>query len=185
MIKVKTQKISRLAQGDVLRDVEYIEYATEESGVIEVSKIIFPLVIVLTQDCDLAQDDDFRSPDTVKPTQDKWLMSVLVAPLYNYEHICGGNHLAELSMNMVPLNSLGKTAANNLKNNETPRYHYLVFPETVPAPPSVIDFKHYFAVNVLHLKKLKAKNFVCQVSDLYREDISHRFASFLARIGLP
>ena len=185
MIKVKTQKISRLAQGDVLRNVEYIEYATEESGIIEVSKIVFPLVIVLTQDCDLAQDDNFRSSEDEKKTQDKWLMSVLVAPLYNYEHVCDGTHLTELSMNMVSITSQGKTAGNNLRNNETPRYHYLVFPEAVPAPPSVIDFKHYFAVNVSHLKELKANNFVCQVSDLYREDISHRFASFLARIGLP
>lgn len=185
MIKVRTQRLSRLAQGDILRDVEYIEYATEESGNIEVSKIVFPLIIVLTQDCDLAQDDDFRWSEEAKPNQDKWLMSVLVAPLYNQEHILSGEHLTELNMKMGPINTRGKTAVNNLMNNETPRYHHINFPETVPVPPSVIDFKHYFAVNVAHLKKLKEKNYVCQVSDLYREDISHRFTSFLARIGLP
>jgi hypothetical protein len=92
--------------------------------------------------------------------------------------------VTELNMKMEPINRV-KSPGQNLRNNETPRYHYLEFPETVPVPPSVIDFKHYFAVNVSHLKRLKAKNFVCQVSALYREDISQRFSSFLSRIGLP
>jgi len=184
MIGVRTQRRARLVQGDLLRDVDCIEYAVEKSGNIEVSKIIFPLVIVLTQDCDLQQDYTFRWSKQAKQTQDKWLLSVLVAPLYNVEHVYSGEHLVELNMDMEPINR-AKSPGQNLRKNETPRYHYLDFPETVPIPPSVIDFKHYFAVNVSHLKRLKAKNFVCQVSELYREDISQRFASFLARIGLP
>jgi len=60
MLKVKIGKSPRLSQGDVVRNVEYIEYVSEKSGNIEVSKIVFPLAIVLTQDCDLAQDYKFR-----------------------------------------------------------------------------------------------------------------------------
>ncbi len=184
MVRVRRQRKARLVQGDVLRNVEFIEYAVEKSGNIEISKIVFPLVIVLTQDCDLQQDYSFRLPKAASRTQDKWLLSVLVAPLYNVEHVYSGEHLAELEMKMAPINR-SKTPGKNLIRNETPRYHYLDFPETVPVPPCVIDFKHYFSVNVSHLKKMKTKNFVCQVSDLYREDISQRFASFLARVGLP
>lgn len=184
MVKVRIQKKPRLSQGDVLRDVEYIEYAIEKSGNIEISKITFPLVLVLTQDCDLQQDDTFRSPEKLKSTQDKWLLSVLVAPLYNVEHLYTGDHLTELNMKMTTINRTA-TQGRNLVQNETLRYHYLDFPKEIPIPPSVIDFKHYFAVNVLYLKKLKRKNFVCQVSDSYREDISQRFAAFLSRIGLP
>lgn len=164
--------------------MECIEYAIVKSGNIEVSKITFPLVIVLTQDCDLQQDHTFRNPKMPKLTQDKWLLSVLVAPLYNVEHLYTGEHLAELNMKMTTIDRKS-TQGKNLVQNETPRYHYLAFPNETPIPPSVIDFKHYFAVNVLYLKKLKRKNFVCQVSDLYREDISQRFAAFLSRIGLP
>jgi hypothetical protein len=184
MMRVRIQKKPRLCQGDVLRDVECIEYVVEKNGNIEISKINFPLVFVLTQDCDLAQDHTFRSGRQVKKTQDKFLLSVLVAPLYNVEHVYIGEHLSEISMKMTPINR-AKSPGENLRKNETPRYHYLEFPTNIPVPPSVIDFKHYFAVNVSHLKKLKTKNFVCQVSDLYREDISQRFASFLSRIGLP
>ena len=40
-------------------------------------------------------------------------------------------------------------------------------------------------MNVECLRKLKSKKFVCKVSELYREDLSLRFANYLSRIGLP
>jgi hypothetical protein len=182
MIKVRRSRSSRICQGDILRDVEFIEYAVERAGKIEVSKVVFPLTIVLTQDCDLEQDYRFRrSPAT---TQDKWLISVLMAPVYNVEHVYDGAHLSELGIQMERINK-NRSPGQYLRNNERPRYHYLEFPEAVPVVPSVVDFKHYFSVNGLYLRKLKLRNFVCTISDLFREDVSVRFASFLARIGLP
>ena len=183
-IKIKKTRNSRIRQGDIFRDVEYIESITEKAGVIEVSKIIFPLVIVLTQDCDLEQDHRFRQPEYTNKTQDKWLISVLVAPLYNAEHFHRGEHLIEIGqkMQVVPWN---KSDGQNIRNNERPRYHYLEFADDVNVVASVADFKHYFSVNVQYLKKIRKTNFVCCVSDLFREDISLRFANFLARIGLP
>lgn len=184
MLKVKIGKSPRLSQGDVVRNVEYIEYVSEKSGNIEVSKIVFPLAIVLTQDCDLAQDYKFRWSKSDTKNEDKWLMSVIMAPIYNVEHVYTGEHLSDLGMAMSPI-SRNKTPGNTLRKNETPRFHYLEFPPKLSIPPSVIDFKHYFSANVAHLKNHKMKNFVCQVGDLYREDISQRFASYLSRIGLP
>ena len=185
MIRVKRQRLPRLCQGDILRDAEYIEYAVEKAGIIEVSKIVFPLVIVLTQDCDLEQDHYSRLPGQhATDGQDKWLLSVLVAPMYNFEHMLQGQHLSELglTMQMIPRK---KTPGTYLTSNQRPRYHYLEFSLDVPIPPSVIDFKHYFAANVPYLRKLKRTNFVCSVTAPYREDIAQRFASFLARVGLP
>lgn len=182
MIKVISNRPNRIYQGDIFRDVEYIEgYSISEKDV-EISRIIFPLVIVLTQDCDLSQDSLFRSSQD--KSQDKYLISVLVAPLYNAEHFFEGNHLDELSMVMQKI-KIGSTVGNKLIQNETPRYHYLKFSEDIPLPPTIIDFKHYFSVNINSLMKIKKSNCVCQVSELYREDISHRFSSFLSRIGLP
>jgi len=186
MIKVDKQASDRINQGDIFTNVEHIEYAMEENGVVEVSMIIFPLVIILSQDCDLQQDHNFRYGDPRPPTQDKYLLSVLVAPLYNVEHFYEGEHLSELGLSMATFERRkDKTANKSLKNNEIPRYHYLDFPKSIPIVPSVIDFKHYFSVNVQYLKKCKPQNFVCKVSELYREDISLRFANFLSRIGLP
>lgn len=185
MIEVRNELTGRVCQGDILRDVEHIEYVNQtDDGAIEMSRIVFPLVIVLTQDCDLQQDFKFRWADQQTNSHDKYLLSVLVAPLYNYDHVIAGTHLSELDYRMTPINA-NKSPGKNLRQNETPRYHYLEFDSAVPLPNSVIDFKHYFSVSSEYLKEIKPQVFVRRVAELYREDISMRFASFLSRIGLP
>ena len=184
MAKARAARTARLAQGDIIRDVECVEYVVERNGQLEMAKIVFPLVVVLTQDCDLAQDYKFRWSKLPTTTNDKLLLSVLVAPLYNAEHVYNGEQLSELGMKMVPINR-NKTPGDNLRKNETPRYHYLEFDSGTPVVPSVVDFKHYFSVNAAILKKTKSRNYVCRISTLYREDVAQRFASFLARIALP
>lgn len=182
MIKITDIKQERLLQGDIIQNVEYIEYIEEESGILNISKVIFPYVIVLTQDCDLQQDYEFRC--SKKSSQDKYLISILVAPLYNFEHFCQGDHLIEIGIKSSIINKK-KTPGENLIKNQTPRYHYLDFGLESPVVPSVIDFKHYFSISTDIAYRLKKQYFVFSVSQLYREDISHRFASFLSRIGLP
>jgi hypothetical protein len=155
---------------------------SEEEGVITVARIVFPLAIVLTQDCDLEQDHKFRTQ--AQPTQDKWLISVLMAPLYNVAHVYTGEHLSDLGIQMETI-SKSKTHGTMLRNNDRPRYHYLEFEDHVPIVPSVIDFKHYFSATVTELVAMKDSGRVCSVAPLYREDIAHRFAAYLARVGLP
>jgi len=182
-MKVGRQRLGRVSQGDIYSDVEFIEYVAEKKGIIEISKIVFPFVIVLTQDCDLDQDSKIRYQKVSAQNQDKLILSVLVAPLYNVEQVYIGEHLVQLKIKMRMIKKK-RTEGDYLRINEIPRYHYIEFPEGVAISPSVIDFKHYFSVNVEHLRRKKS-DLVCRVSPLYREDISHRFASFLSRIGLP
>ena len=183
-MKVLKKRQAQVSQGDVFQDVEMVEWVRISGQDVEVSQIIFPLVIVLTQDCDLAQDYRVRWSRTQTVTQDKKLLSVLVSPLYNAEHVYAGTHLEDIGQSMEPINRT-KTPGKNLRQNETPRYHYVDFPENIPIGPSVIDFKHYFSVSIEYLKKRKGRSFVCKVGELFREDISQRFASYLSRIGLP
>lgn len=104
----------------------------------------------------------------------------------NVEHVYNGEHLEYLGRKMRMIERKSKKTENKyLKQNQIPRYHYLEFPDDVNIVPSVIDFKHYFTVNILYLMEIKDTNFVCKVGKLYRERISQRFANFLARIGLP
>lgn len=182
-VNIRKKRIKRISQGDVFRNVECIEYVVEKRGTVEISKIQFPLVVVLTQDCDLEQNARYKVRGEEKPTSDdKRLFSLLVAPLYNAEHVFQGSHLGDLNLTMQKIDS---KRSRTLKNNETPRYHYLDFPANVPVAPQVVDFKHYFSVNTSYLEKIRTKNFVCQISELFREDLSQRFAAYLARIGLP
>lgn len=182
--RVRTSNAVRVCQGDIFKDVEMIEYAVERFGDLEISKIVFPLVVVLSQDCDLSQDHKHRWSRNGTSTQDKWLISVLVAPMYNVEHVYAGTHLSQLDMKMEPINK-NRTPGKSLVRNERPRYHYLSFSEEQPIVDSVIDFKHFFTVNGKYLRKLRNKQFVCRVAPLYRENISQRFSSYLSRIGLP
>ena len=183
---IKTRKgPNRVCQGGIFQDIEFVEYIEEKDGEMEISKIVFPFVIVLTQDCDLQQDFDNRR--SKQPTnQDKYLLSVLVAPLYNLEHVYSGEHLMELGLDNMRMQQISqkRTQGNYLRTNQLPRYHYLEF-EKNDIVPSVVDFKHYFSVSVNNLHRARKAKFVCNVSTLFREDISQRFASYLARIGLP
>jgi len=69
--------------------------------------------------------------------------------------------------------------------DKNPRYHYLSFPDSIGLPPSIIDFKHYFTIDPESVNEVIGKHFVCSVGELFREDVSQRFAAFLSRIGLP
>lgn len=140
--------------------------------------------MVLTQDCDLEQDHRYRWAREPSKSQDKWLLSVLMAPLYNIEHVYAGEHLDQLGMKMQQINR-SKTPGDNIRKNENPRYHFLNFPATSGLVPAVIDFKHYFSVNAVACKKERREKFVCRLSTLHREDVTQRFSSFLSRIGLP
>ena len=175
----------RVCQGDIIANVEFVEYAIEKHGQIEISKIIFPYVYVLTQDCDLEQDYANKA-NKDSDDQDKHLISVIVAPLYNIEQVYEGSHLEDIGLKMRTISkSKSKTENKLLRQNNNPRYQYMEFNTDVSITNSVIDFKHYFTVNNNLLLENKKKNFVCKVSELYRENISHRFAFFLSRIGLP
>ena len=174
-------------QCDIYRDLEFIEYAKEDGDCIEVSKIIFPLAIVLTQACDLQQDHDARK--RVKAdnhgNQDKFLISVIVAPIYNFEEFRLGTHLDQLGLMMEAKGRRERSQCTNIIKNENKRFHYLNFDKDVEIVESVIDFKHYFTVTVNYLYSIREEKYVCSVESLYRELILQRFANFLSRIGLP
>lgn len=179
-VVVQRKRLTRISQGDVFSDVECIEHVSEKKGIVEVSKIVFPLVVVLTQDCDLEQDFNGRA----KERQGNTLLSVLVVPLYNAEHVFTGEHLSELKITGTLINKT-KTEGKSLMQNERPRYHYIDFPANIPVVASIADFKHYFSVHTSYLEKVRAKSFVCRLDDLFREDLSQRFSAYLGRIGLP
>ena len=188
-VKIKTYRETSgiINQCDIFRNVEFLEYVQEEGDVITVSKIIFPLAIVLTQACDLQQDYNARrrNIEEHKGNQDKFLISVIVAPVYNFEDLRLGNHLEQLGLTMQAMGGRTKSLCDNIIKNENKRYHYLCFPDDVDIVESVIDFKHYFTVTVNYLNNIYQQQYVCSIESLYREQISQRFSNFLARIGLP
>lgn len=192
MVLVENVPLNRVCQGDIFSNIKYVEYLKEKDEIITFSEIEFPLIIVLTQDCDLQQDEKVRQQiqkERTKPEErvsdgDKLILSVLVAPLYNAEHVFNGEHLSELEITMQNITNK-ENLKNYIKTNQNARYYYITFPRNSRLPNSIIDFKHYFSVNVEYLKSVKSSQFVCKIGELFRESISQRFAHFLSRIGLP
>ena len=183
-VTVFKKEAPRINQGDIYKDIELIEKLEEKDGFITISKITYPLVVVLTQDCDLEQDYGNKKGKDQKD-HDKYLLSVIVAPIYNADFVFNGEHLSLLDYKMQNIKKVSSTKVNFTKNNEVPRYHYLDFLRKVPIPPSIIDFKHFFTVNLEDLEANKQPNYICTISQLFREKVSHRFANYLSRIGLP
>ncbi len=182
MINLDKDNDERIRQGDILKDIEYIESYNEDKGIVEISKIIFPYVIVVTQDCDLQQDHNERIAPKNPEKQDKYLISIIVIPLYNHIHCKNGEHLSDLSLKMEKYNT---DRWKIIKQNNNPRYHYLELEGQLGLVDLVADFKHYFTINVRQTESEYNKHFVGKLPSLYRELISQRFSNYLSRIGLP
>jgi hypothetical protein len=198
MIKNLDVYKGRISQGDILRDIEIPHSIKEEDGLLVIEKIHFPYSVVITQDCDLDQDNNLRIRDKRIPSEtygcekeisttnaDKKLLSVIVLPLYNEEHFKIGKHLSELGRDMLSTATMPKDFIKNIKNNKNERYHYLDFGDDSNLPNSIVDFKHYFTVNIEYLYTIRENNWTCKLPELYRELLSQRFANYLSRIGIP
>lgn len=181
IVKIAKDKETHICQGEVLRGAEYVDHVSiSQEGDIIISKICYPLVIVISQECDLTTDSINRyNPDKKKGN---CLLSAMLAPLYNADHFFLGEHLADLKIEGDRINSDRKSL---IKNNLFPRFHYLEFPRNSELIPCVVDFKHYFSLPMEYLYDLKKNHFVCKLSELFRESLTTRFANYFSRIGLP
>lgn len=105
-------------------------------------------------------------------------------PLYTAEHVHHGKHLEYVTAEKV-FKFDSKKQWEYVTGNHSARYHYLTFPEEFRIPASVVDFKHYFSVSLLSLHQRRESDRVCRIADFHREDLCHRFATFLSRIAVP
>lgn len=193
---------NRIHQGDIIKDVHYIESVNVTGETIDINIIEFPYVIILSQDCDLRSDFLIRKKgvalrdtllDTKEnlPSADQILLSVIVAPIYNADYVYSGRYFENIGVKMAgqsrPKPKDGRHYGSLLSRNEIPRFQFLGIrdEDKLKIPDSFIDFKHYFSLSVPYLYSLYPNNLIGCIDDLFREEISHRFAVYLSRIGLP
>ena len=176
-------ELPRLSQGDILRDLELVEWGavagSEPEQKITLTRRRLPYAVVLSQECDLYQDQQNRS-DPARPTQDKYLHSVLLGPAYVAQSVKEGTHLAPLKCEL-----LNRNRWNSVQQNSDPRYHFLPAAESLQVPDLVLDFKHFITAPLSILLDLKKDAYLASLGQLFRDSLSQRFAHFLARIALP
>lgn len=165
----------------------------------DIEQISFPFVLVLSQSCDLLQEYRSRwGAARIRPAasdesqyrmesgkDDKCLLGVLCLPLYNMEHFILGEHLSELGLSMSGKSLWKSDRKKILQSNRDARYHCLSFGESVSVPQSVADFKHYLVVPGADVYHSTECHRVAAVPEWHREQILHRFGSYLTRIGIP
>lgn len=190
---IKTKYNDRISQGDIYKNVWCFENISEEDNNLVINRVFFPYVIVLTQDCDMQQHNEYEGKKSGQ------LFSVLVAPIYNAASFMEGKHLENLNLSAnkyITSKNKGTEFKDTgqylnregilITDNQVNRFHYLGFDNSdIDLPPSIVDFKNYFSVGVNYLKDDKKDDFVCRLEPLYRELLTQRFSNYLSRIGLP
>lgn len=175
---------SALRQGEILSNVAQLlpgssSYLQEAEP--EVTVQTHPLVVLLSQDCDLFQDFQARQKieSPAMASSDKLLPSLL---------LCQATE-AEKLMSTI----MGKDIRKRIYQNKDERYQYLraVEPEQDALGKGlqsmILDFKRYFTLSTGDLYYQVRANAQRRaiLSPSYLEHLTARFFNFLARVALP
>lgn len=173
----------RVVQGDILKDIMFVEWDLLGPDPSDVSYITnnLPYIIVLSQDCDLDHDYKNRHNECAEK-QDAYLQSILVCPAYLAEDLKAGVHLKGFDLIME---KKGGDNYKKIQRNLDPRYHYLLGDPEFQMPNLIIDFKHYYTLPVNFLYRIYGSRYVASLEELFRESLCQRFSFYLSRIGLP
>lgn len=180
-----------IQQGDIYRDVDYVEDAYLDPGrpgYLRIDKLHFPYVVVLSQACDLKRDVQART--CTPPQPDKQVDSILVCPAYDVTLFVQGKHLQgsrDGLMETWQVQTKGRLSTRwaTLVRNDNPRYHFLQADAQLGINDMVLDFKHFYTFPRERLYRIRPTSYVVSLKELFRERLSQRFADFLSRIGLP
>ena len=166
-----------LRQGEILSDLRRyrVELATLTSDNPTLIEVLYPFVVVLTQDCDVTQQS-VPNPGSNPP-----LPCVLLAEVTTATQLRGQK-------------DINSDAWKRITQNREERYHFLeaVMAEDDAANQGLeelaLDFKRYLAVPTDELYALIGAgraHLRCVLNRPYMEHLCHRFGSYLGRIALP
>lgn len=174
---------SRICQGDIFRDLSFI-FLDEENKSAR-SEMFVHFGVILSQECDLKSDFLAREKNkkAIYPYHDKYLPTILLCPAYPIDDFLNGVHIGNWNMQGSKDNKIDKNKL--IDNSILKRYHYLKNSDNPLIPELVIDFKHFLTIPTETIYKTRKERYLASMSELFREELSQRFASYLSRIGLP
>ena len=179
-----------LRQGEILTNVIELQVRLESIGgvnsdsVYEANPIEHLFAIIVSQDCDLEQDFNYRYGS--KGNVRNELPSVLLCQAEEVDEF------VKSAMYRGLFNS--RTFTGNFKNNNEFRYHFIQeIPTNLSAvdrrvPELGIDFKRYFSVptaEIYHRIKFDETQRCSVLESPYRDHFSQRFFNFNSRVALP
>jgi hypothetical protein len=190
----------RLRQGEILTGLVRVRQSLDSIGTkdIGVDEITHPYLIVMTQDCELAQDDDARQVQA-RALQDQTLLDDPEfkkrfgnAPKLTLENIlfCEAMSTSDMKNSLPP----GKDIWKRIIQNKDERYQCL---ESVPStqdlagdgvPSLGCDFKRFVTIPIAEVYRRIELNPTLRRARLltpFAEHLLHRFCNFQCRIPLP
>jgi hypothetical protein len=190
-IILNTEESNSIMQGDIFTDVKY-SYILDESDVdVHISELVFPLAVVISQACDVKSMSELEENKDGKAT--KYMPSILMCPIYDSDIAKTGDNLDEvfekLNINLQNKEPLfSKHELDIARKSWHYRFHFFNAYEKgkkeAKLSSKIIDFKHYFTVPMSYLLRSR-NNRIGKFDDVYSEQITLKFATFLARVPLP
>ena len=185
----------RLWQGEILSDLSQAKLSIASvpathpnpptAGTAAVSVAVemeydeHPLVVVLSQDCDLEQDYKKR-----KTEGRAILQNILLADVFEADVLQGKLRTEEQS---------GSSDWKKIKGNHAPRFQFLsgALPDQdangAGLPPLAVDFRLYFSIRTDELYerlRLRLTTKRCRLQTPYAEHLAHRFYNYQSRVPL-
>ena len=179
-----------ICQGDVFRNVKYRYIDYEDNEKVEMIEFTFPLAIIISQACDVLSMGEMIMNSKGKAT--KFMPSILMTPIYECSMAKNAKHLDEAFEYLKICKDDNEKALFTGKDLDVVRkdwhYRYHSFKamkgEIVVLDDSIIEFKHYFSVPASYLVENRQNRFF-RVDDLFAEQITLKFATYLSRVAIP
>lgn len=188
--KVITEN-ENICQGDVFKNVRYNYINGEDKDNVEIIEYTFPYAIIISQGCDVLSMGEIAISHEGKMT--KFMPSILMCPIYHADYVSKAEHMDEVFSNLGLQDDENDNRVMYTKKDKEVmqkdwhyRFHMLrvVIGKDVVMDNTLLDFKHYFTVPASYLVKNR-KNRIFHLEDIYAEQITLKFSTFLARVAMP
>lgn len=184
----KSQLTDQICQGDIFQNVRYNYIDSEDDEGVNVIEFEFPMAIIISQACDVIAMEDIVNNKSGRPA--KFMPSILMCPIYDKSASKSGDHIKEafslLSLNIVEEPIYFKDDLKTADKDWHYRFHSLTIETGAEKvlENAIVDFKHYFTVPISYLISHK-KDRLLHLDDLFAEQITLKFSTYLARVAIP
>ena len=184
------KKEDTIKQGDIFKNIRYVYEFSENKDYVDITEFRFKHIIVLSQACDVNSSSEMIL-NGGKYTN--FMISVLVAPIYNRDIFKAGDHLKQIKekvaeINMDKENLFTGDIYKSIKNDFHYRFHLLKLDRNnkIGLPDDmIIDFKHYFTLNINTLLNVRENKRIAKLEQLFCEQVTLKFSNYLSRVAIP
>lgn len=184
----KPHKELAVSQGDIFKNVKYSYIDKETDDDVIIIEMEFPFAVIISQACDVIAMSDLQRSNKGKAT--KFMPSILLCPIYDAQKAKKGDHISKIKENLkfdIEKEDLYHSDDFKVAKKE---WHYrfhafsVICNEENVIDNAIIDFKHYFTVPMAYLLS-NLENRLMRLDDMFAEQLTLKFATYLSRVAIP